>query len=416
MLHLNLLGAITLSDEDGHQVRLPARKEEALLAFLATENSHAHSRESLMGLLWPDSPPDKARLSLRVNLSTLKKRLKPLNADGLLSTSSLEIRFCADQCVLDIVKFNQLLRSGDGHAHRRDELCDQCFLPFARAVDLYRGAFLDGFYVDGCQAYEEWLFMQRERFRVLHLDALEKLTDYHQRRSQLETALAYARRQLEVDPLREPAHQRIMQIHLAQGDRAAALRQYERCRAVLEDELGLAPSIEIQELHQQIQARPTAQATAAILPVRTSAPSGQVNLPVYLTPFIGRQDELDLLAARIHQGTYRLISLVGAGGMGKTRLVVEAARRQVDHFADGVYFAPLASVEQAQDVAGALASSLRGHLSRCRAHGAGSTAGLAASAPPAAGDRQLRAPGRGYAAAVGDPTHRAAGDAADHQS
>ncbi|MBI1293410.1 hypothetical protein GC175_00445 [bacterium] len=363
MLHLNLLGPILLSSGNGEQVRLSRRKEEALLAYLATEHSHAHNREYLIGLLWPDFPSDKARLNLRVNFSNLKKRLKPWGIDGLFQATDLEIQLRVGACYLDVVEFMQLLHNGHNHPHRADELCELCRPDFARAVDLYRGPFVDGLYVDECVAYEEWLFMQRERFRVLHLNALGKLARYHQHNNEPAVALTYAHRELEVDPLREPAHLQIMQIHLAQGDRAAALRQYERCHTVLEDELGLAPSIEIQELHRQIQARPALQPVVAPPPNQVSSAHvpprpDQAHVPVYLTPFVGRQDELDLLAERLQNGAYRLISLVGAGGIGKTRLAVEAALRQVDHFADGVYFALLASVQQARDVADALAVAL----------------------------------------------------------
>ena len=354
-LELRLLGPIQLSIDDGRPLTLPVRKEEALLAYLATEHGHAHSRDSLVGLLWPDAPPDKARLSLRVNLSNLKKRLNGAEVAALFRSTPLDLRFEAGACRLDIVEFSRGLRSGEHHDHRRDELCSRCQPAFSRAVALYRGTFLDGFYLDQCQLFDEWLFMQRERFRVQMLDALEKLTAYHLRRSEEVEALPYARRQLELDPLREQAHLQIMQIHLAQGDRSGALRQYDRCCSVLRTELGVEPSIEIRELHQQILAT-TAHTVAP--PTHADAEHSHPQLPVYLTPFVGRQGELTLLAERIRAGDYRLITLVGPGGMGKTRLAIEAARQHSTHFADGVYFVPCAAVQTVTAAADTLAAAL----------------------------------------------------------
>ena len=102
-LELRLLGPIQISIDNGHPLTLPVRKEEALLAYLATEHGHAHSRDSLVGLLWPDAPPDKARLSLRVNLSNLKRRLNGAEVDALFRSTPLDLQFAAGACRLDIV-------------------------------------------------------------------------------------------------------------------------------------------------------------------------------------------------------------------------------------------------------------------------------------------------------------------------
>ncbi|MBX3001181.1 MAG: tetratricopeptide repeat protein [Caldilineaceae bacterium] len=353
-----MLGSIRISDEQGNPFYLGMRKEEALLAYLAVEHSHTHSRDSLVGLLWPDSPTDKARLSLRVTLSRLKKRLENFDVDALFRATSHDIQFMLDGCQVDVVEFHKLLRSGDQHDHHREELCDRCQPAFVRAVSLYRGAFLEGLFIDESHLFDEWLFMQRERFRIQMLDALGKLTLFHLRRHDYKPALTYARAQLEIDALCEQAHYQIMQIHVAQGDQTSALRQFARCRAVLRDELGVEPSMEIRELHQQILTTPINAVDLPVYRATVDTHPSQSPLPVYLTPFVGRQDEISLLSERISSGDYRLITLSGAGGMGKTRLAVEAARLQSEHFGDGVYFVPFASVENTAAVVDTLAAAL----------------------------------------------------------
>lgn len=355
-LQVGLLGPFHLSYGAGRLLDLPARKEAALLAYLATEHRRAHSRESLAGLLWPDAPLDKARLSLRVNLSNLKKHLQPATSGVILDITPLDIHFLAAACDLDIVEFDRCLRSGERHEHRRDELCHRCAPAFSRAAELYRGSFLEGFSLDQCQHFEEWLFMQRERFRAQILEVLEKLTAYHLSRRDLIAGLIYARRQLEIDPLREQAHLQIIQIHLAQGDRTGALRQYEQCRAVLKAELGIEPDVELRALRDLILAAPASSSPPS--PLVAEAVRSEPQFPVYLTPFVGRQAELALLAQRIHNGAYRLITLAGAGGMGKTRLAVEAAQQQSTQFPDGVYFVPCGAVPEAAALTDALAAAL----------------------------------------------------------
>jgi DNA-binding SARP family transcriptional activator/predicted ATPase len=357
-LQLSLLGPLRINVGDGQPFDLPARKEAALLAYLATEHRRAHSRESLVGLLWPDASLDKARLSLRVNLSNLKKHLQPATSGAILVSTPHEIQFLAAACELDLVEFDRCLRSGERHEHRRDELCHRCAPAFSRAAELYRGPFLDGFSLDQCQHFEEWLFMQRERFRAQILEVLEKLTTYHLSRRDLTAALTCARLQLEIDPLREQAHHQIIQIHLAQGDRTGALRQYEQCRAVLAAELGIEPDVELRALRDLILAAPAATNSSPPSPLGAEAVRSEPQFPVYLTPFVGRQAELALLAQRIHSGAYRLITLAGAGGMGKTRLAVEAAQQQSAHFPDGVYFVPCVAVPEAAALFDALAAAL----------------------------------------------------------
>jgi DNA-binding SARP family transcriptional activator len=115
MLELRLLGPIQFSINDDHSLTLPVRKEEALLAYLATEHGHPHSRDSLVALLWPDAPPENARLSLRVNLANLKKRLKRAEIGTLFHSTPLVLQFAAGACRLDIVEFSRDLRSGEHH-------------------------------------------------------------------------------------------------------------------------------------------------------------------------------------------------------------------------------------------------------------------------------------------------------------
>jgi len=133
------------------------------------------------------------------------------------------------------------------------------------------------------------------------------------------------------------------------GDRDSALTQYEECRRILDQELGIEPELETRALYERICA-------GELSPVRLSAPAPAHNLPAQLTPFVGRESELVEITSLLGQPDVRLLTLVGAGGMGKTRLALETARARLDAFRHGVFFVSLAPLSFAAAIAPTIAS------------------------------------------------------------
>ncbi len=140
----------------------------------------------------------------------------------------------------------------------------------------------------------------------------------------------------------------------AQGQRNAALNQFQKCETILREELGVEPEAETVLLRQEIQAG-TLDISSSIV---TSSPIVRYALPEITTPFVGREVELEQLSQRLTERSYRLISLVGPGGIGKTRLAIQAARAQRDAFRDGVYFVPLEGVQKATEIPAAIAEAM----------------------------------------------------------
>ena len=167
-------------------------------------------------------------------------------------------------------------------------------------------------------------------------------------------ALPYARRRLNLDPLHEPAHQQLIRLYLETGERAAAVRQYERCVQTLEDELDVSPSEETAALYEHIRGSPSRG------PVRREEASPPVrnNLPAQTTRFIGRQTELEELDRLFHDPAVRLVTVLGPGGIGKTRLVQEAAARRLERHRDGVYLVSLARISAVEHVIPAVARAI----------------------------------------------------------
>jgi DNA-binding SARP family transcriptional activator/predicted ATPase len=351
-------------DASGQPVAMRSRKQLALLVYLATEHANAHSRETLMALFWPEETTAGAQNNLRVTLSRLRTLAGKLVVDDappaeLLITdrSSVQLHPAWIDRV-DVNHFNHLLERTRQHAHRMRSQCPSCQAALTDAVQLYQDDFLAGFGLDGCPAVEEWLLMQRERLHLLVIEAYADLAAYAETNGDLSAARSFTQRQIEIDPLREPAYRQQMRILAKQGERSLALVTFERCRTVMREELGLDPESETLALHAQLlageiegQSRPGSPAPGAVAAPRH-------NLPQQLTPFIGREQELAQLQARLANPTYRLMSIVGPGGIGKSRLAQQVAAQQIGAFADGVYFVSLTQAPSIESIPAAIAETI----------------------------------------------------------
>jgi len=324
-LTLNLLGKPQVTLAGRPLTHFSTAKTAALLYYLAATSSKdlLHSRETLAGLLWGETSETQARKSLTKALSTLNKLLAPYLC---IDRQGAAFNQAAD-CQVDVTTFEALMATGDP---------PQTVEPLRAAVALYQGDFLEGFSVKDAPAFEEWVLTQREHLRALVLHALDALVDDALHRADYITGLEDATRLLVLDPWRESAHRQMMILLARSGQRPAALAQYERCRQALADELGVGPLPETIALYEQLKA--TAEPPPHNLP------------PPRL--FVGREVELGQLVSRLNDPDCRLLTLVGPGGVGKTRLAIEGARHYVQPertlgevgFTDGVYTVNMATL------------------------------------------------------------------------
>ena len=260
---------------------------------------------------------------------------------------------------VDVDRFHSLLQACKTHGHPEADVCSECLAALADGVELYRGDFLAGFTLRDSASFDEWQFFQTEGLRRGLASALERLVQVHTAQGECETAVAYARRWLRLDPLHEPAHRHLMRLYAQAGQRAAALRQYDECMRILENELGLAPSEETACLYEQIRTRAAEKdEPPAAIARPTVAERPQHNLPVQPTPFIGREDELAMIKARLDNPDCRLLTLVGPGGSGKTRLALEAADGQIDEFEHGVFFVSLVPLQSVDSIVPTVAQAV----------------------------------------------------------
>ncbi len=366
-LAIALLGPLSVTRDGTSLGGFESDKVRALLALLAAEPGRPHRRAALADMLWPERAERAALLNLNQALANLRRVIGDREAaiPLLLSTrESIQLNPAADVAV-DAATFQGLLAACATHAHRNPQSCQVCAGWRAEAVALARGPFLEGLAPRGCLAFEEWAVVTRERLHCQLLEALEALAAFHEQRDEVPAALAVAQRLAELDPWSEPAHRRVMRLLWREGRVSAALAQYERCRATLAAELGIEPEEETEALRRKILAGERGQEEDASQPSAPSSPPPAISLssspPPLLTPttpFVGREEELALLADRLADPACRLITIVGLGGSGKTRLALQAAAAQVGAFADGIHVVPLAQVERPDELLPAIARAL----------------------------------------------------------
>ncbi len=388
-LSLALLGPLQIT-LDGQPISgLAYDQVRALLAYLAVEADRPQRRDMLAGLLWPEQPDQTARNNLRQALATLRLAISDAAADPqflLISRETVQFNRASDHDV-DVATFSALLTACDQHPHATLDTCPPCAERRAQVAALYRGDFLAGFFVRNSPSFEEWALVVRQRLHQQVLEALDQLAADHERRGAYAETRRAAWQQLALDPWREEAHRQLMRALALSGERSAALAQYERCRRVLADELGVEPAAETTALYQRIRAGtldalvvveqqavgvppradpprhassdPSVSLARTLTPARLAPREPRpTNLPASPTPLIGRDQEIATVRGMLLRTDIRLLTLIGPPGVGKTRLSLHVAANLQDAFADGLCYVPLAPIRDPNLVIATIAQTL----------------------------------------------------------
>lgn len=352
-LRVLLLGAPRI-EKSGVVVRVRRMKGMALLAYLCSQR-RAVSRDELRALLWPDSSAQRARATLRQTLSLLRR---DLGGRGLELNHDL-VSLTEGALWVDIDDFEA------GAAFQESEQHDLAALKaIARNVDLYSGDFLSGFSLPDSQPFDDWQSAETDRLRLLHEEALKNLAVGFERFGELVEAVRVTQRALKANPMEEAAHRRLMRLLARSGKRSEAIRQYDRCVEIIDEELGVEPEEATTQLVEEIRQGRLAELPVAAPPITQASPPPQPRqsriaptrgLPEPGTPFVGRQRELEEIRQRFQEDECRLLTLLGPGGIGKTRLAAQAAREFSRKFSHGSCFVSLAEVES---IEGAVAACL----------------------------------------------------------
>ena len=350
---------------------LARARGRALLAYLGA-TGQSHTRDALAALLWPGLGHDDARNNLRRELSLLRRAL----GDGLIAADRAQVGL--DRAALadgrlwvDVAAFDAHIAAAEAHRHPPGELCDACAARLEEAEALYTADLLDGFSLPDSPPFDEWQTAAGQRLRAALDSGRDRLAAWYIGRGDYDRALEAARRRLVADPLNEAAHRdRLLALALSEQP-SAALRQHEQFARLLAAEMGAPPEPATLALVEDVRrgrlAPPVTRFPRIAPPHLDPEPASPREsllpraLPAPTTPFFGRELELAELTRLFADPTTRLVSLVGPGGMGKTRLALAWVETQLadNRFADGVIFVDLAPVPDANGVIPALADALR---------------------------------------------------------
>lgn len=362
---LRLLGRFEL--QVGHEVPNLRRKTRALLAYLVAAQG-VHSRQFLSELFFPETQDPLG--ALRWQLSQLRGAI---TAD-LLTIDRDTVGFNHLNTWIDCLDFRRRL-DAQGASPRLDAL--------AAALPLYRGEFLEGLNLPDAPEFELWLLNQRAVYQRLYVQTLEQVSAHYIAVQQYDAALAYTHRRLLLDPLAEATHLQLIWLYAQTGQRQAALRQYEQCCTLLREQLQTVPSAELEALYTQLvtealpvqvihalaavaapamEAGSIAPSLPPLMPPDAPFPPRRHNLPAQKLPFWGRTQELIDLTTLLAKEDCRLVTIVGPGGVGKTRLALQVAAalatRDDQQWRDGVYFISLAGVTNSAALIPAVADTL----------------------------------------------------------
>ena len=237
-LRLELLGDFLIRSADGSLATIGAKKSQALLAYLAVKPGQHVSREKLAGLLWSSTGPDQARQSLRQTLSTVRKELSQIAPKQKTLIEEGDLLSLDSSVTCDAAEMEALIAAGTEAG-------------LGQAIDLYRGDFLDGFYINE-ERFDQFVIGERDRLHRLALRAHAQMVELQSRSGRLDEAIATAQRSLRLDILQEAMHRTLMRLYLQSGDLVEALQQYEHCAKVLKRELSIEPDAETKALQREI--------------------------------------------------------------------------------------------------------------------------------------------------------------------
>lgn len=275
---------LCLSDGTAHVLE---RRDAALLALLALDGPTPRGRAA--ALVWSEADEERGRNNLRQRLFRLRREIGR-----------------------DVIVADAVLRLADGVAHDAADVGGQ----LRRDVGACAGELLGTLDYGDCGELAEWVEAARERWRAARGAALAEIAEQLERERQIAAALGYAERLVVLEPLLEHAHRRVMRLHYLRGDRAAALAAAERCRSVLQRELGAAPALETVELVRLIE-------RSGALPSEPSAPRGRALTLLRPPRLVGREPEWQALAAACDAPQATLVR--GEPGIGKSRLLADFA-------------------------------------------------------------------------------------------
>lgn len=338
-LSVTLLGGLRIALNGSPLDDFKSKKSPALLSYLII-TGRPHSRDRLGGLLWGESNESRARANLRTVLWDLRQHLP-----DFVAADRQTVSFRGEATYwLDVAEFSHSVEGVLGFEGGRDEaeavLTDDEAAALESGLSLYSGDFLAGFYVSDAPSFESWVLRKREWARQLAIHGWHRLVVHYATQNAYLKGIDAATQLLEIAPWQEETHRQLMRLLGLNGQRGAALAQYETCCEMLKEELGVEPTMETRLLYNRIKSGKRLELSEG-----GSAPVHSVHVapdaPVPHTSegsLVGRDQEVTRLKQILSSPDSQLASLVGRRGVGTTRLAWEVAEQMAEEFEEGAWF------------------------------------------------------------------------------
>jgi predicted ATPase/DNA-binding SARP family transcriptional activator len=353
-LQIELLGPVQ-ARVDGRPVALGGQRPRALFAVLALMGGRVVTTDRLIDELWGEDPPARARDSLQMHVSRLRKGFADAGADsGRLVSQAGGYLLDVRPGERDVDRWQQAL--GRARRARADGQLQAARKGIEEAECVWRGQPLGGVGTNSLLAAER-ARLEEERLAAI-IDGIELDVELGRHGELLG--------QLEALVIAHPFKERVVELQMLAlyrcGRQADALAAFQAARARFIDELGIEPAQPLRALHEDVlkhsaEIAPPVEAIGRKSPSTPSALSNR-RLPVPPNRTIGREYDVAAVGERLQAGPVRLLTLTGPGGVGKTRVALEAARTVQVAFADGAHFVSLAALQRPDDVPAAIVDAL----------------------------------------------------------
>ena len=345
-MEFGILGPLEVT-RDGAPVPIGGPKPRVLLAVLLLHRNTVVSADRLLEAIWGDHPPADGRSGLRTHVSRLRTALASTPDGSRLRFQAPGYRLSVTDEELDAARFERLVATARERAESVDD--EGAAQLLGSALDLWRGPVLVDLDPTELDPADVDVRAEVSRLEELRLAALEQRAECRLRLGGGADVVVELGTLVRRFPARERLSVLLMRALYLAGRQADALEVYQQLRRYLVDELGVEPSEPTRLAHRQLlEQHPAFAPTPA-------APS--TNLPRRATSFVGRGDQVAQVTAALEQTP--LVTLTGVGGVGKSRLAEEVARRQVSRFADGVWWCELAPLAVGSPIGHTVAAALR---------------------------------------------------------
>ena len=315
-LRIHLLGPfeISLNGEGLTHNNWSSQQTQTIGKILVTHRGKVVTSDKLIDILWPNEPIESSRRSLHVRISQLRNVLQ--EKKSLIRTVHGGYIFQPDDtCWLDVDEFQFYLSEGSLYQEKGQQI--EAISAYEKARKIYRGDFLAE------DLYADWTYNHREALHERFIDLLIELSECYAQQGRYRLAITRARQALAQDHLRETIYVRLMLYHYYAGERDQALRMFERCRNVLETELGVPPLDSTLDLYQQIKTGNLWKNANALHYPPPIYEGRLFEVPYVLSeiPLVSREREFAWLVSQWNDPSKRVILLEGQAGIGKSRLL-----------------------------------------------------------------------------------------------